>query len=136
MRENAPRRSLSDSGEGGPDARQLSDPARPDVSVSLERISFLSHRKGRIAVVHVRRMAVAVTAMLALLMTLAQSAAAGSQVPFEATMAANFVNLGPSSPAPFCVQITGSGQATHLGRTSEAREGFGDLAGKPAPNCK
>jgi hypothetical protein len=38
-------------------------------------------------------------------------------------------------PNLICSPATGSGQATHLGTTSEASEVFVDLLNPPAPNC-
>jgi hypothetical protein len=42
----------------------------------------------------------------------------------------------PCDPGEICAPVTGSGQATHLGQTSEAGEVFVDLLNPPAPGCK
>jgi hypothetical protein len=65
-----------------------------------------------------------------------QHAAAASLVPFHASMNETFMSHAPScDPNLICSPITGTGLATHLGKTSEAGEVFVDLLNPPAPGC-
>jgi hypothetical protein len=61
-------------------------------------------------------------------------AVAASLVPFHASMNETFIS-GFCNPTLICTPGTGSGQATQLGRTSEASEVFVDLLNHPAPGC-
>jgi hypothetical protein len=73
-------------------------------------------------------------AMLALLATIPQGAAATSQVPFRATL--NETSSAVSCNGTFlCVTVNGIGQATYLGRTSESSSPLVDTSTNPAPGC-
>jgi len=82
-----------------------------------------------------RWITVAVAALCAVMVSVPQSAAAASLIPFRATVAETFT-AGPCSPTPsLCVTNTGSGQATHLGMVREFTVTVLDLASKPGPGC-
>jgi hypothetical protein len=91
-------------------------------------------RNGTTALAFARRIAMAVGALSAALIAVPERAAAASLVPFHATMNETF-GIVPCDPTLICSPITGSGQATHLGQTSEASEVFVDLLHPPAPGC-
>ena len=87
---------------------------------------------------HVRRMSLAVVALIAALIAVTGQASAASQVPFRAalTNANATVPCPPNTPVPsFCVAITGSGHATHMGEIQES--GFVVVSvGRPCgPGC-
>ena len=90
--------------------------------------------KERRAMFYGRRISLAVVALLALMVGIPQHAAAKGLVPFRATMTETFVVV-PCDRNVLCAPITGSGQASHLGKTSEASEVFVDLLSNPAPGC-
>jgi hypothetical protein len=75
--------------------------------------------KERMAMFDVRRSAMTVGALLALLAAVPQGAAAKSLVPFHATTK-EAVAVVPCDPNFLCISITGSGHATHLGKISES----------------
>jgi hypothetical protein len=93
---------------------------------------FISRWKDRTTMVRARRRFLAAFALLALMIALPQGALAQSLVPFQATMTETFTVV-PCDPNVICGPITGSGQATHLGKTSESSEVFVDLLSNPGP---
>jgi hypothetical protein len=86
--------------------------------------------KERLAMFHARRISLAVVALLALLGAVPQPAAAGSLVPFRATMVENVQSIVVSG-SNVDISIVGAGQATHLGNTSEASNIVVDLSSSP-----
>ena len=80
------------------------------------------------------RTVVAALALSALLPGLAQADQPPPRlVPFHATIAETSVAV-PCGPS-LCATIKGSGQATHLGKTSEASTVVVELSSNPAPGC-
>jgi hypothetical protein len=107
-----------------PDSGALIDVLAHERSTTMHRITHL--------VLSLALVAAVATGMIAV----PHHAAAASLVPFHATMNETFLFQAPTcDPNMICSPITGSGQATHLGRTSEAAEVFVDLLNPPAPNC-
>jgi hypothetical protein len=84
--------------------------------------------------VDARRISLALVAVVALLGAVPQQAAAKGPVPFHATTTEAVVVV-PCDPNHFCISITGSGHATHLGKISEAANAAVDLVNIPAPGC-
>ena len=84
--------------------------------------------------IHARRVALSMIALLALSGGIPQQAAAAGLVPFHARTSEIAV-LAPCDPSHVCVSITGTGEATHLGKISEAALFTIDPASVPAPGC-
>jgi hypothetical protein len=83
---------------------------------------------------HARRITVSLVALIALLGGIPQQVAGASLVPFHATTTELAV-LAPCDPSHVCVSITGTGQATQLGKISETALFTIDPASVPAPGC-
>ncbi len=85
-----------------------------------------------------RKLSLAMAALLALVASLPLPASAAGPVPFKATIVEHIVWQGPCPDLPgphFCVHLTGSGQSTTLGPVTETVSIVADLASSPAPNC-
>ncbi len=80
----------------------------------------------------VRRISLAVGALLVLTIGGSQGALAKSGVPFHATMAETF-KVVPCGAKQVCITLVGSGQATTLGKTSEASHVVLNLLIHPGP---
>jgi hypothetical protein len=81
-----------------------------------------------------RRFLLAVAALLALLEAVPQGAAASTQVPFRATITETS-SIAPCGGPLMCATINGTGQAIHLGKTSESASVVVDTSASPAPGC-
>jgi hypothetical protein len=84
--------------------------------------------------IHARRLTLSMIALLALSGGIPQQAAAVGLVPFHARTREMAV-LAPCDPSHVCVSITGTGEAAHLGKISEAALFTIDPASVPAPGC-
>jgi hypothetical protein len=84
--------------------------------------------------IHARRVNLSVIALLALSGGIPQQGAAAGLVPFHARTREMAV-LAPCDPSHVCVSITGTGEATQLGKISEAALFIIDPASAPAPGC-
>lgn len=81
---------------------------------------------------------VAAIAALAWTIVRPQRAAATSQVPFHATISETYPPPAICSTSPdtlLCIAPTGSGQATHLGQTSESARIVEDLSKQISADC-
>ena len=76
-----------------------------------------------------------VVALFAVLVTVPQPASATSLVPFRAIMFERVISLDICAPMQRCPISEGSGQATHLGKTSETVAVIVDLAHPDAAGC-
>src|SRR5437868_1908345 len=86
------------------------------------------------AMFDLRRIALAVGALLTLLAVVPEVAAAKGPVPFHATTNET-VTVVPCAPN-FCLSITGPGQATQLGKIRESAQWVIDLVHlPPVPGC-
>ena len=83
--------------------------------------------------VHAYRITLVLVALLALLGAAPQRAAAMSQVPFKATLTETFAVVACNEPDQVCFSLVGSGQATHLGKTSATTQVIVDLLSAPGP---
>jgi hypothetical protein len=92
-------------------------------------MSTYENEKERTAMLSARRIALAMVALLALTVAVPRGASATSQVPFQASIAETFT-AGPCGTNA-CIAFVGSGQATHLGHTSETGQVVVDLSSHP-----
>jgi hypothetical protein len=94
----------------------------------------ISPQTERTTRVRARQLSLTMVVLLAVIAVVPSHAVAKSLVPFQATIAETFTAT-LCSPTLLCISATGSGQAAHLGETSESAVVVSDLASNPAPGC-
>jgi len=86
--------------------------------------------------IYLGRISLAVVALVVALIAVPRQASAESLVPFQATVTEGGFTPTPCSPVPsLCIPLTGSGEATHLGKIQESALVVSNLASNPAPGC-
>jgi hypothetical protein len=95
---------------------------------------FVSRLKERLIMARPWLISAAVAGLLAAVAVVPSRALAGSQVPFQATIAETYTAT-ICGPAQLCINAIGSGQATQLGNTAESASVVSDLASTSAPGC-
>lgn len=89
-------------------------------------IMFSTHRR-------LRTVLLVIVGLLVMLGTTTQLAAAQREVPFDARLVVPNEPPVLCAPAQICLALTGSGQATHLGRVSLVGQAVVYLASQPGP---